>query len=797
MRIRSVVVVGASALSLVVGWGPSAAEDQPRLAGTVVDASGRPLPGAVIEGQDWEVPADAEGRFELLLPRGQRRLLVRSPGYASTDTYGDAPEGARIVLDREAQIAGQLIDGVSKAPIAGARILLDGGASGQARTDAAGGFRLSGLRAGSYRLKAVAPGRTAHGAESMEVEAGDEVKVLLEAQPAFTVEAEVTVEASGRPCTKPYVVLRGALDLEETRGDPQGHVFFSGVAPGTYAVDVYCKDDGLLHLPRLEVGGESPPVHRWVIPRGRQLRGRLQDGAGQALAQSPVYYAVLGIDSHRGSMTVTDDLGAFVLRGVGREAIELTALIDGAHTSTGVRGGTSDVEGLVLVPPVVRLSTGTPAAQLEGVLASADGRAMGATELHITDMHGFSRQRSVRTDAAGRFSLPVDPGAFEVTLSGRLPFVLASTGERTVESWARPGAVTRLYLLAARAGQRIHGRVLGTDGAPLADALVFAVPERDGPAFSGVREGWVRPTARAQTDQAGAFVLSGLAEGAYRLRASAGRGARGPAVMREVTAPGTALLSAAAWGTVSGQVLGLDPAHPRFVVVAKSEAFEWSKRLESRDAGGHFSMTGVPAGKVSLTVRSLIAGAQGVFDVAPGAADGPVLRLSPLGQLRVRVTDERGRPQPSCHLTMEGDLDPRFGQTDLDGEIVYEAVGPGPHEVEVSCVGEAPGPEVLCADTAYLDLPPSGHYEPLTIRLPTRRHEDGLLDRAGLAFRGNRVSAVRAGGPAMKAGLRVGDEVVEIDGFDVGARPRLIECLLAPGVPLTLKRGLRTSTGGP
>lgn len=105
------VVVGASALSLVWAWGPSAAENGQGLTGTVVDASGRPLPGAIIEGPGWEVPADAEGRFELLLPRGQRRLLVRSPGYASTDTYGDAPDDVRIVLDGRRRSRGSSLMG--------------------------------------------------------------------------------------------------------------------------------------------------------------------------------------------------------------------------------------------------------------------------------------------------------------------------------------------------------------------------------------------------------------------------------------------------------------------------------------------------------------------------------------------------------------------------------------------------------------------------------------------------------------------------------------------------------------
>lgn len=762
-----------------------------RFEGIVVDAYGHPIAGATIAGQGWELRVDAGGRFELDLPRGQRQLRVHSPGYATTETFGDAPEGGRIVLDREAQIAGQLIDGLSRAPIGAARLLLLGSTLRQARTDAAGRFLFSGLPAGSYRLRAWAPGRSARSAETIEVEAGDEVKLLLEGWPAFTVAGDVSVESTGQACAKPYVVMRGALDVEEARGDEDGHVVFPAVSAGSYAVEVSCKDQGGLYLPRLDVGAEGPSPHRWVIPRGRQLRGQVLGRAGRPRAGTPVFGEALGRTGFRGGMTLTDDQGRFVLRGLGVGSIEVSAELEDVSTSTLVAGGARDVDGVVLRPPQVERSMESAPTRLEGVLASADGRPLYSTELVVSS--SGSAPISVLTDPAGSFSLLVQPGPVEVALSSRVPLRLSS-GARALETWAQAGTVTQLYLEAVRGGQRIHGRALGTDGAPLVDALVVAVLEREGTVFSGLREGWAHAAARTQTDRAGAFVLSGLAEGAYRLRAFGGRGARGPAVAHEVSAPGTALLVATPQGTLRGQVLGLDTVAPQFRLRATSEDLEWTKEIESTDASGNFIVRGVPAGPIALTVRSRSGGGHEVHDLRPQAADAVELHLSPLGPLLVRVHDEDGHPRPSCLLTLEGELNVRLGKTDVRGELLFEGIGPGPHQVEVSCVGDVPAPVELCVDNASIDLPTTGRYEPVTIRLPSRRPlPEDLLARVGLSLRGNKVRAVRAGGPAMKAGLRAGDVLAQVDGYDVIARPRLIGCLLAPGVPLVLQRGLRTT----
>lgn len=769
-------------------WTAGAAQADDRFDGIVVDGSGAPIPGAIIAGPGWELQADAAGRFTLHLPRGERRILVRSPGYASIDTFGDAPEGGRIVLEREARISGQLIDRSTRGSIAQARLLLHGTSLAQGRTDKEGHFLFSGLPAGSYQLEARAPGRFARAPQTIEVEAREEVKLLLEARPAFTVRAEVSVELSGQPCSKPYVVMRSGLDLEEARGDARGQVVFEAVPSGRYTAVVTCKDQGQLYLPGLVVGADSPSLHRWVISRGRQLRGRVRDRAGRAVARTGVYYTLLGTERLRGAMTLTDEQGSFVLRGLPEGPIEVTATLDDVHTSTVVGPGHGDVEGLLLQPPLA--SANVPPAQVEGVLASVDGQPMRSTELTVSTEGGLPT--SVLTDRAGRFSLLVSPGPVEVALSSRISFLL-SNGARALEAWADPGAVTQLYLGTVPAGRRIHGRVLGTDEAPLADALVVAVLEREGPAFSGIREGWARPAAQARTDQAGAFVLSGLGEGSYRLRATGGRGARGPAVVRDVAAPGTALIKATPLRTLRGRVLGLDSASPLRLLLSNEE-LEWTKEIEATSADGQLIIHGVPDGRISVAARSLDGGAYAIHE-----GDDPFeLRLSPLGPLRVHVRDEAGHPAARCELTIYGALDDRFGSTDLDGDLVFEGVGPGPHRVEVFCAGDAPAPEERCADVVMVELPTSGRYEPVRFRLPVRaRPPETLLAQLGLTLRGNKVHALRVGGPAMQAGLRVGDELSQVDGYDVIARPKLIECLLRPGVPLELRRGLRTTLPAP
>jgi hypothetical protein len=59
----------------------------------------------------------------------------------------------------------------------------------------------------------------------------------------------------------------------------------------------------------------------------------------------------------------------------------------------------------------------------------------------------------------------------------------------------------------------VSGVVVDTDGAPVSGAMVMMMPAAPGGGFGG-------PAGDTRTDQTGAFVVNGVAAGAYRVTAS-------------------------------------------------------------------------------------------------------------------------------------------------------------------------------------------------------------------------------------------------------------------------------------
>ena len=84
-------VVGRAALAIAVVWCAHAVMDAQTLAGLhgrVLDASGAPLPGAVVRvqdesiGFDVSVQADAEGRYHVgAIPSGTYTVTADAPGF--------------------------------------------------------------------------------------------------------------------------------------------------------------------------------------------------------------------------------------------------------------------------------------------------------------------------------------------------------------------------------------------------------------------------------------------------------------------------------------------------------------------------------------------------------------------------------------------------------------------------------------------------------------------------------------------------------------------------------------------
>src|SRR5262249_23729369 len=136
--------------------------------GTLTDAAGKPVSGAVVVCEEVAARTDSGGAFRLAgVPYGSRTietvwkddLAARKEG---VEVPRDAEAEVTLKLARAASIAGSVVDEATKRPIAGVRISLQNPgrnfgrrpAQRLARTDARGQFKAGGLGSHHYTVQA-------------------------------------------------------------------------------------------------------------------------------------------------------------------------------------------------------------------------------------------------------------------------------------------------------------------------------------------------------------------------------------------------------------------------------------------------------------------------------------------------------------------------------------------------------------------------------------------------------------------------------------------------------------------
>lgn len=296
-------------------------------------------------------------------------------------------------------------------------------------------------------------------------------------------------------------------------------------SPGATAPD---GGDGSPADPLSSGGGtEEPPS---PSPRAARLRGRIVDEAGGAIAGARVRLvpAVESLPDDAATLETESDsegafefLGAFAVferldRASRSEARGMAKVVASAR---GFAEGSSQpvlVERDVQVPPLVlhagkslrgsvRDDKGAPIARADLFLieAQASRLLVGAAE----DLPPGILRASGRTDASGAFSMSdLAPGRYDLVASGPA-FVPASECGIDLGSAEDTAAV----VIQLSRGMDIRGRVIEKDGSGVPRAQVVAE----------TRDGEPKLIRRASTEADGSFVVEGLREGPYGVRAEA------------------------------------------------------------------------------------------------------------------------------------------------------------------------------------------------------------------------------------------------------------------------------------
>ena len=672
----------------------------PTLEVTVVDAAGKPIEGAFVMatpsvgayvGVQLQTDklrsaiAGKDGRARLeRMPRAPWEVAVRARGFARGHEARVASAAVTVTLQRGGTIEGLVLDGLTKAPVPGARVSVDEGLAlpgewqseltrNAATADARGAFRLDGIARGRTSLVASAPRYAAARRDS--VRAGARVELFLFSGPTLTGTAR---DEGGRPIAGASVRLFGegwssppAVEPTDAAGrftaaglDPGAYwvVARSGAkAPGLARVTLTARDDASVDVTVGEGGYASGRVVDEAgrpVP-GARVRPESLDGDGLPVAVGDALAAASGED------------GAFVLGPLPAGMIGFAVAHAGHATARAsvvvLSRQSSDLRDVVLESGLA----------VRGRVRDREGVALAGVLLRAEPRGGGDGPTSEgESGADGAYALGgLAPGAYSVSAT--------AAGFASVHVTATAGGEPLEIVLDAGGG--ITGRVVDAAGQPVDGASVQG--ER---ADVATEPGGVDGYAMSANDGDGRFTIRDIAPGTYALRVRAG-GVGEAAVSSvkvaagRVTDVGTITLSAT--GVVTGVVVDADgQGIPGATVQVRRNAQTYYSDDPSAqtDSNGAFEARGVRPGRVFVTARhpAFVEGRQEDVEVDP-EKDPPVVRvvLARGGRIEGRARRRDGRPFEDGRVAATS-LSSRGGgfepvPTLADGAYVLDHVPPG------------------------------------------------------------------------------------------------------------------------
>ncbi len=637
-------------------------------------ATGEPVAGATVRA--WagsrvtSTESDAEGRYALRLgaPGMVQNVQVEKEGwYDTADPQRRAGlevgRGETATRDFELAQAGAVTGIVTgpSGPVSGATVMVmrmtpgRGFEQRQATTDAAGRYRVAGLRDGTAYALAWGKGVYTSGVPSnpwMELQSGSlpehlavEIAATGETEHDIAVVAGASIAgrvetASGEPVGGATVRAWSAggwlaSPIDDVVSAPDGTFRIEGVTP-TPQLGIAAAKAGYVSLAGepLQITADAPPTDVVVrITPAPVVRGRVTLDGGAPPEDTQVIVGVAPVQGATGQMLVD-------MRAAAASALRHPVRADGTY---------------------------------EVVLAAAVGRLV------------------VRADAPGHATAQSDA----VTLA-------AETAEYTVDVALAPAtsiagrvvdADTREGLAAARI--QVQPRRREPRGGDDAMQLLGAVQSRTG-------RGAGRSVV-AVTDASGGFRVGGLAEGDYTLSVECERHV---AASKDAHAPGAGDIEIplAPELEIRGVVVYPDgsPVAGVQVGAAGQDTAGEGKRARggaSTTAGedGSFVLRGLPAGSYTMSVSNAWQGRANVlpYDGPAVAAGTTDVRLVVREGLRItgRVVDDAGKPVAGAWLWAMP-TKPQAGrpasnaqaQTDADGafELLGLAPDSGPLRVQVN-----------------------------------------------------------------------------------------------------------------
>lgn len=489
-----------------------------RCAGTVVDADGKPVAGAVVEcypnggggrpsgggdiNEKQHVTTGTNGAFEFPLSAGSTVLLARKAGLAPAWTQYWNPTKdlmeERLVCTPPTTIAGVVVDEADK-PVADAEVWVSnayserqtengatswGYLSGKAghecfstRTTTEGKFVIQGFPTNAAADLAVGkPGKVLRelqreyvSPDTLRCRAGQQdIKLVLE--PAGGIEGKVVTKETGQPLAGMRLLLQanrpgyaGGAELEPARSGMDGTFRLTDVAAGSYQIHAMF---GTNPVPEWVAEKVTVTVETGQTTRDVQVtatRGGFLEvtvvgkNDRQPLAEASVNASKEAYQTGAGSGTN----GTALLRLPPGE-YQVSAYRQNSRSEaasvTVAAGQTNRIEIELNPPP-----------KITGVVRDASGQAIPDLTLSVSPNWGRS-EGEVKTDANGRYEMAWDPQRFSGSM--QTPCLVARDIERNLAVAQDIEASTTTLDLRLETGLIVAGRVEDVNSKPLSNATI-------------------------------------------------------------------------------------------------------------------------------------------------------------------------------------------------------------------------------------------------------------------------------------------------------------------------------------
>ena len=734
-----------------------------------------------------QASSDPKGSFTFSgLAPGRYELTAEAPGFSRhTVRIVNVPQAGEleVTLWGSGVLEGFVV-GEDGKPAAGAEVLAQGGSTfPRTTTGAEGGFSLE-VPHGTYALVARQGERVGRLPQFLQVAPGEtrkDLRITLGAPGGLV--GRVTATPEGTP-------VAGARLVALPSGKTGEAGSATTTADGRYTLALPSGEyDVLVQAP----GRTSAARDALVVAPGQQatvdfqlegtaaVEGRVADSEGRPLAGAYVRASRMRGPEGLTHFTRTDASGAYRLDEleVGmtvvsarreqtehwtQKATELkpgaAAQVDFALAETGI------VQGQV------RQASGAPLSQPALVRAMSRHSSLG--DLSFTD-----------TDAQGRYQLELPAGVYQlVAVIPGARYIYSHQDDLVVTVPVGSALVQDLVLFDDRG---VRGTVLEPSGAPSPYATVVGIQGGDFPM-----------SVPTEADEEGHFTLPPRGPQAPPLSLVAHNAGR-VGELAEAREGADVTLRLRPSATLRGRVVARSGAAPTgFALQLLQEdgsALPWQERgtAERSFSGDSFALYDAPAQAVRVSVRT-----------TDGRTGEARTTLTPGKSTEVEVALTGGSASITGRAVWKGGATPAQAvsvfldkqlsgsgdaQTGADGRFLLKDVKPGTHTVRLWASADGtPETRTVKVDSAEaVDLG--------DVAVTTRKTAPGTV---GAGFSEERgwvsVAWLTPEGPAEKAGVRVGDRLLSVDGLVVRNRQEAEQRTKgAPGTPLRLE--LRRADG--